>query len=290
MRLTAKEYEKLIEFSPNLVWRTQADGRFDYFNKTWLQFTGRSLAQERDEGWHESVHPEDIDRYRKIFQAALEGRKPFQIDYRHRRHDGQWRWTHSRGAPLHDEEGEFVGFSGISLDITERYEREQSKDLALLDGLTGFYKRRYFEQRVEEEMKRAGRDRTSFSIILVDIDNFRAINEKYTHKAGNKVIKGVSQIIRENIRGYDIPARIGGDEFGVVLPEISRKEAINVAERLRHLIEAAVVSFDRKPIEATGSLAVVQFNNEVDAAQLIHKAGRLMFDATNGGGNLVKAA
>ncbi|HEB13286.1 MAG TPA: hypothetical protein ENI11_06380, partial [Actinobacteria bacterium] len=71
MDLTTGEYQALVEFSPNMIWRSDVDGKLDYFNKTWLVFTGRALGQEQNEGWKERVHPEDLDSYLKVCREAL---------------------------------------------------------------------------------------------------------------------------------------------------------------------------------------------------------------------------
>ncbi len=290
MDLTTGEYQALVEFSPNMIWRSDADGKLNYFNKTWLAFTGRVPGQEQNEGWKERVHPEDLDSYLKVCREALNDQKPFSIQYRHKRHDGQWRWLHSQAAPLFDNKGEFVGYVGTCFDVTEQLEGERLKEHALTDSLTGIYKRRYFEERLEQEVERARRHKIGLSLALLDIDNFRAVNQEFTQGAGNKVIKTVASIVKSNIRGHDIPCRVGGDEFGVILPHTQRKDAVHVAKRIREILESTTIMYERRQIKVTGSLAVVAFNNERDAGKLIQKARRLIFDSERAGGNVVKAA
>ncbi|MCL4396241.1 MAG: PAS domain S-box protein, partial [Chloroflexi bacterium] len=92
----------LFDDFPALVWRLDADGRADYFNRTWLAFTGRTLQQERDGGWLEGVHPEDRDRIRVTSLPAFQARQSFEMEYRVRRRDGEYRWVLDRGCPFYD--------------------------------------------------------------------------------------------------------------------------------------------------------------------------------------------
>ncbi len=290
MHLSARDYKALVEFSPNMIWRSDIDGKLDYFNKTWLAFTGRTLDQEHGAGWRACVHTEDLDRYLKVCAEALNDKKPFHIEYRHKRHDGQWRWLYCQGAPLYDDEGVFVGYVGIGNDVTERHEGEHLKERVLTDDLTGFFKRRYFEERLEQEIERARRHKINLSLVLLDIDNFRAINQKFKHGAGDKVIKMTSTIIKSNIRAQDIPCRVGGDEFGLILPHTNKKDATQVAERIREILESTIVTYERQQIKVTASLAVAVFKEERDAGKLIQRARRMIYDSDRAGGNVVKAA
>jgi PAS domain S-box-containing protein len=112
-------YLTLFEHFPALIWRAGTDARYNYFNQTWLEFTGRPLEQEGGEGWTEGVHAEDLDRCRKTFMTAFRQRHPFTMEYRLRRHDGQYRWLQDMGRPFHDLDGSFAGYIGTCFDITE---------------------------------------------------------------------------------------------------------------------------------------------------------------------------
>ncbi|MDO9386980.1 MAG: PAS domain S-box protein [Thiobacillus sp.] len=111
---------KLLQHFPHMVWRSGADGNCDYFNKTWLDFTGRKLEQELGNGWAEAVHPDDLDRCRTVYLEAFGKREPYEIGFRLRRHDGEYRWLMSNGAPYEDLNGNFAGYIGACYDVTER--------------------------------------------------------------------------------------------------------------------------------------------------------------------------
>ena len=129
--LSGTEYRLLVEHSPVLIWRATPDKKCDYFNQVWLDFTGRTLEQELGDGWAEGVHPDDLARCIEIYVSHFDLRKPFEMEYRLRRFDGVYRWIFDRGVPFSDDRGEFQGYIGSCIDVTERLEGEQrSRDLA----------------------------------------------------------------------------------------------------------------------------------------------------------------
>ena len=130
-QLSGNEYRLLVEHSPVLIWRSGRDKKCDYFNRVWLDFTGRTLAQELGDGWAEGVHPDDLARCFEIYVSNFDQRQPFEMEYRLRRHDGEYRWIFDRGVPFTDDRGEFQGYIGSCIDVTERREAEErSRDLA----------------------------------------------------------------------------------------------------------------------------------------------------------------
>jgi PAS domain S-box-containing protein len=118
--LTPAEYRLLIRHSPVMIWRSGLDANCDYFNVTWLTFTGRTLEQEIGEGWAEGVHPEDIERCVAYYLDHFRRREPFEMEYRLRRHDGVYRWIFDRGVPFTDDTGAFAGFIGSCVDVDDR--------------------------------------------------------------------------------------------------------------------------------------------------------------------------
>jgi PAS domain S-box-containing protein len=107
-----------------LIWAAGPDKLCTFFNQPWLEFTGRAIQQELGEGWTGGVHPDDLTGCRKTYSEAFDARHPFTMEYRLRRHDGQYRWLSDHGVPRYDEQGSFVGFIGSCVDITERKEAE----------------------------------------------------------------------------------------------------------------------------------------------------------------------
>ena len=133
--LSAQEYRELVEQAPILIWRADLSMGCDYFNERWLEFTGRTLRQEVGNGWAEGVHPDDFDECLKIYTTSFAKRQIFEMEYRLRRHDGAWRWIFDRGVPFNNEKGEFAGYIGSCIDISERKEAQEALKIALANEL-----------------------------------------------------------------------------------------------------------------------------------------------------------
>jgi two-component system, sensor histidine kinase PdtaS len=122
----AHQFKELADNAPVMIWRANPDKLYDFFNTPWLEFTGRTLEQEIGNGWLEGVHPDDRERCMATFSAAFDARREFSMDYRLRRHDGEYRWVLDNGRPFHRAGNEFAGYFGSCIDITERKGAEES--------------------------------------------------------------------------------------------------------------------------------------------------------------------
>ncbi len=137
-----RRFRTMADAAPTLIWLSGEDKGCDWFNQTWLSFTGRSLAEESGNGWAEGVHPEDYPRCLDIYTSHFDRREPFAMEYRLRRHDGEYRWLLDNGVPRLDENGRFCGYIGSCIDITPQKQAEAAtfsdKQFiqATLNGLT----------------------------------------------------------------------------------------------------------------------------------------------------------
>jgi PAS domain S-box-containing protein len=119
LRESEARFQTMADTAPVLIWMTGTDGLCNYFNKPWLEFTGRTLEQELGIGWTEAVHPDDVQGCFDGFLPAFHARKPFRMEYRLRRADGEYRWVIESGIPRYTGAGEFAGYIGSNIDITE---------------------------------------------------------------------------------------------------------------------------------------------------------------------------
>jgi len=119
LRESEARFQAMADTAPVLIWMTGTDGLCNYFNKPWLEFTGRTLEQEVGTGWIEGVHPDDRQGCFDGFLPAFQARTPFRMEYRLRRADGEYRWVTESGIPRYTGAGEFAGYIGSNIDVTD---------------------------------------------------------------------------------------------------------------------------------------------------------------------------
>ena len=122
-------FRTLADTMPQMVWSTQPDGNHDYYNARWYEFTGVPAGSTDGEGWNDMFHPDDQDRARRLWEHSLATGDPYQIEYRLRRHDGQYRWTLGRALPIRDEAGAIVRWFGTCTDIHEQKEASEEREV-----------------------------------------------------------------------------------------------------------------------------------------------------------------
>jgi PAS domain S-box-containing protein len=124
----------LFDHAPVGLWTAGADGSRTYFSRQWLAFTGRSLDAEQDNGWTEGIHPDDFERCLGTYLRAVHGRRAYDIEYRLRRFDGEYRWMHDTGVPHYAPDGAFVAYVGSAVDITDRRRAQEERERLLQDA------------------------------------------------------------------------------------------------------------------------------------------------------------
>lgn len=177
-------------------------------------------------------------------------------------------------------------------NMAERLMTHQNEleDLSVRDSLTGLYNRRELETRLHEEIQRARRYNRTFSVLMLDIDYFKDVNDHYGHQAGDEVLVTVADLVRLNVRPVDVVCRYGGEELAVILPETEDKGAQIVAERIRSTIaESLTATSQGDVIRVTVSIGLATFPQDSSAgAGLIHAADQALYAAKQDGRNLVR--
>ncbi|MBV9280746.1 MAG: sensor domain-containing diguanylate cyclase [Chloroflexi bacterium] len=171
----------------------------------------------------------------------------------------------------------------LALDRARLY--RELRIQATTDELTGLYNRRYLLDRLREEQARARRNGHPLAALMLDIDRFKAVNDRFGHDAGDVVLRELARIVRNVVRTEDVVARYGGEEFCVLLPEIEWDGAEQVAERLRLMIERRLLPQEAGVARITVSLGLAFLQGEDDGAELVSRADRALYTAKRRGGN-----
>jgi diguanylate cyclase (GGDEF)-like protein len=181
----------------------------------------------------------------------------------------------------------------LALQIAAALQNAHLYELAMVDGLTGLFVRRYFDARIEEEIERSRRYGTPFSVIMLDVDDFKKLNDTYGHLVGDRVLRAIANVIKAQMRGVDTAARYGGEEMSVILPRTEMVGAYNLAERIREGIAELRITTDDDPPRAlavTASLGISAYpeSKAHDGVDLVRRADKALYRAKKTGKNRVE--
>jgi diguanylate cyclase (GGDEF)-like protein/PAS domain S-box-containing protein len=228
-----KEYlEAIVTASPDAICTTDMQGRVMYFSPGAEAMFGRRSADVLGSPVHR-LYDEGRPQARRIMRMLLRGGRLADLEVTLKAADRLVHATLS-AALLRDRRGGLIGTLAICKDIGERVALEHSlRDLCVTDSLTGLFNRRHFQERGEAEVERARRQRQPLSLILIDIDRFKDVNDRWGHLEGDRMLREAAEAIRASIRRrVDAAFRIGGDEFAALLPGLGASRAGRVAKRI----------------------------------------------------------
>jgi diguanylate cyclase (GGDEF)-like protein/PAS domain S-box-containing protein len=240
--------------------------------------------------WTNNLHPSDRDRIARDLAATIEGGERYWAgEYRFRRADGSYADVLDRGFGIRDEDGRLVRMVGAMQDVTDRKAADRELwRLANLDALTGLPNRARFQQRLEQALRHAEEKGTSVSLLMIDLDNFKDVNDSFGHDAGDAVLVGVAQRLSAVARECDTVARLGGDEFAVIVVEPLRLEHVErlakaVAERFRKPF-----SYKDMKLWARGSIGLASYpEHDKLPSELLKDADIALYKAKAQGRNQV---
>ena len=300
------ELELLTSYSNDTIYRLRYDTmRYDYISPSVVRLLGftpkdfegmniRSLIIET-RIVNNTLKP--VESFTKLEDNRKRGEvNKWQADYLMRTKDGRKIWVSDISYPWFDESGSIIGSVGSLRDITDRVEaeaavKEEVTRVQNTDSLTGLGTRRVFFTKLEEELRRIKRSHEDLSLLLIDMDHFKNINNNYGQEMGDEVLKVVSRIIKSCLRETDVGARIGGEEFGAVLPETPAKGAYWVGERIRTSVakETFNIQGNNKLVGCTVSIGIAsaKFDHNTDAEALYKTADQRLYIAKHTGRNQV---
>lgn len=285
VHLAERRYRALVDASSDYVWRCDAEGGVIEVDRKWLELSRLSEADVLGWGWLDLFHPNEREEYERRRAAGIASGKPFSSEYRMRSPEDEYQFFEERLVPVTDADGAIVEWVGIGRDITERKQREQDLQAqAMRDPLTRAFNRRPLYRAMEDEVDRAQKRGEIFSLMLVDVDHFKAINDEYGHDIGDHVLKKLVEVLSGLIRRTDTLSRWGGEEFAILLSGAKRSGASKVAEALRSGVEQTAFGLAR-PV--TISIGLVEYKRGDTAATLIKDADLALYEAKQSGRNRV---
>lgn len=230
-----------INFSPTYIWETDRQGRYTFVQGQ-EKILGRSdLALIGENRWAQLCGTDcDVRAGDCQIVAAIAQRRPIERKLLRSRHvDGTEVWISCSAQPVFDEAGAYIGYRGVDVDVTElTLAQRELEQMALHDPLTGLANRRKFMSRYELELARQRRSGGSLSLLLIDIDHFKEINDRWGHLVGDDCLRRIANVLSSNLRVVDLIARFGGEEFIVLLCDTGLEQALRIAEQLRQVVAA----------------------------------------------------
>ena len=316
-----QQLHTLFDLVSDGIWDWDANTGYVYRNPGWyamLGYPSHSMANSVLT-WESVIHPEDYPRVMAHFEAYINQRNEhYQVEYRCRCQDGSYLWIEDSGYIIaHNEDGSVARMLGAhrNIDANKRLvaqlqQRNQSlesqvaertrelswvnqqlqrqldenRELAERDALTRIANRYRLEKALQLECERAQRFRQPLSLIAMDLDDFKPINDRYGHAHGDAALLRVVDVLRACLREQDLLARWGGDEFVIVLPQESLGEALEVAARLRQAMAQIEPVGDCR---LTMSYGVVQREEGEDQHALLARADKALYRAKGSGKNAI---
>jgi diguanylate cyclase (GGDEF)-like protein/PAS domain S-box-containing protein len=271
-------------------WNNDAEWSINSVSKSVKKLLGytKEEFEEKKIVYAECIHPDDLPQVMKEVEEAIAEHKFFftHIPYRVITKDKNIKWILDHTVVVRDENDQITHFLGYLSDITELKEKEiMLNELARTDQLTQLYNRVYLDEVLMNQYYRFYRNHEPCSIVMMDIDYFKEVNDKYGHLVGDKVLVEFANILRKSVRASDIIGRWGGEEFMLVLPHTELEQAIELAKKLHKLINEHEFSIVGKK---TASFGISTFRVNVTVEKVVDEADQALYEAKKAGRNCIK--
>jgi diguanylate cyclase (GGDEF)-like protein/PAS domain S-box-containing protein len=293
LRQSEKRYRLLVENAWDVVWTAAVNGTVTYVSPAIERLRGVTVEETMTQSLEQFYPPKSAESVRNYFRGALAAAKngtelpPLRLEHEFFHKDGSRVSAEMQVIPHLDEEGHVREILGVTRDITERkvFEAELRR-LAVTDPVTGVWNRRHGEELLSADLRQAHGDGRSLSLLMLDVDNFKAINDTRGHQAGDRVLVEIGRRLAAVCRDTDMVARWGGEEFVILLRDCALHEGFRIAENIRAtiadtpFIDAGVVTVSIGVAEATG---------HDDLTSWVARADEALYAAKRSGRNTVRS-
>jgi diguanylate cyclase (GGDEF)-like protein/PAS domain S-box-containing protein len=283
---TRERFETAFGNAPIGMALADLHGCWFQVNDALCRITGYSECELRGTTLRALTHPDDLELDRLFLQQLLAGQIPsYQIEKRCHHLWGHFFWMQETVSLVRDREGHALYLITQIQDISER--KELARRLEILadhDFLTGLFNRRHFEQVLAQEVERSARYGAPGAVLLIDLDNFKEVNDTFGHMAGDDLLKGIGGLLRHRMRRTDTLARVGGDEFAVLLPQTGAEQAQVVADEFVKALGRQTAVLASQSIRITASVGVALFDG-LGAMDVLARADLAMYEAKQAGRN-----
>jgi diguanylate cyclase (GGDEF)-like protein/PAS domain S-box-containing protein len=289
-------YLAILQDQQDMICRFTPEGLITFANDAYKRYFGISAAQMTNHMIWAQLQPRDVEALRAKIDSLTPANPTAISQNRNASFDGQFRWVNWTDRGIFDENGQLIEVQAVGRDIEEEWRlRKQLEESltkmeaqAMTDPLTGLLNRRAIMEHAEAEWQRASRENRPLSLVLMDVDRLKEINDTFGHLAGDEALNGLAELMRAGTRRYDWVGRWGGDEFLLVLPGTDLTLARTLADRLRMKFkENAIHLKDGKSIELHMSLGVASKDHRADPndtlANLLARADQALYKAKQGG-------
>jgi diguanylate cyclase (GGDEF)-like protein/PAS domain S-box-containing protein len=265
------------------------DGRWLQANDSLCRLTGYSLAHLLKVGFRHITHPDDLAADEERIRQLLDGRiESYRLEKRFIHAEGHPVWVSFHASLVRLPEGPPLYLISQVEDINKRKELEEElRVLAQHDPLTKLFNRQRFAEEFSRQLAHAARYKSCGALFILDLDNFKQVNDSHGHSAGDKLLVTMADILRRNLRITDIPARLGGDEFAILLPEIDMSGAKQVAQKLLAAVRAKLREEADLDAPVTASIGITLVDSTLGSSQdsATIRADHAMYESKRQGGD-----
>ena len=282
-------FSSALDAAGNAIIITDKNAKIIWVNQAFVRLTGYTLEESLGKTPKSLVssHRQDYDFYQAMWRMILQG-KQWRGELLNQRKDGSLYYEEMSIAPVKNKRGDITHFIGIKNDITERKQiEEQLQKLANTDPLTELYNRRFFLEQLAKETKKMKKSKkNAAALLMIDLDYFKRINDTYGHSTGDEVLRCFAEIMRQTCRCSDTPARLGGEEFAILLRGTKQQEAMSVAERLRQQIANTPIPHETFMVHVTISIgATALLADDIGGDMVLSRADAALYESKSRGRN-----